>query len=80
MVGKLILGDYMVRETFHQASNGLGKYAVVKETAMKNLAKEVLKGELVDCISSEARKPCKVEGWSLESFCRQMNAKRGVEE
>lgn len=45
----------MVRERFHQASNGLGKYVVVKETAMNNLARDVDVVEVIDHHNSDVK-------------------------
>ena len=38
----------MTRERFHQSSNGIGKWAVVKATAMNNLARDVEKEEIIN--------------------------------
>lgn len=45
----------MTRERFHQSSNGIGKWAVVKATAMNNLARDVDVVEVIKNHNSDVK-------------------------
>lgn len=42
-------------ERYHQSSNGVGKWAVVKATAMNNLARDVDVVEVIDHHNSDVK-------------------------